>query len=69
MKKAHADLKENYALAAIYISQLEEEREELLEALRAILDVHPTINAEWCFRYQKSIDKVKSAIKKAEGKP
>lgn len=66
MTKAHADLKENYALAAIYISQLEEERGELLEALRGLIPLSDLFDAR--SEYAEEFDAAEKAIKKAEGK-
>jgi hypothetical protein len=74
MTKAHADLKENYSLAAIYISQLEEEKAELLEALKTCLEHFNTTDAEYDRNGTKydltgMRDFVRNAIQKAEGKP
>jgi hypothetical protein len=70
MTKAYAELKENYALAAIYISQLEEEKGDLLEALKKLYAVganQRTIREDTITG--NAYAKARIAIEKAEGKP
>jgi predicted HicB family RNase H-like nuclease len=66
MTKAHADLKENYSLAAIYISQLEEEKAELLEALKTCLEHFNTTDAGYArLREERNPESRRQAVTKS----